>query len=484
MSKSVGKNYIYNLAYQIFLILIPILVTPYVARILGEEGSGQYSFCFSITSYFLLFAQLGFNIYGQRAIAKVQNDEISRSRVFWEIVLARIFSVLATCFIYALLILFGLDQKYKTLTWILGINLVAVIFDISFFFQGMEEFGKIVIRSGITKLLSIICIFIFVKTENDLWIYALIQMCCIALSNILLWSGIKKYIVKTDRKTINPFRHFKATFILFLPTIATAIYTSLDKTMIGLITGLDSENGNYEYSEKIVKMALTVITSLGTVLTSRNAKKLIEGDLEGVRNNVYSATKFVFFVGVPLMLGSIAIADNFMPWYLGNGYDKAANLMKLLSPIILIIGLSNVFGLQYLVPAEKDKQFLIAIIVGAVTNFALNMVLIRFYQSYGAAIATVVAELVVTGTMFFFVRKEIKLTKILFGVWKYVLAGAIMFVGCYFVGRFMPTGVANTVVTVAVGMVLYAVCLLALRDKYAFGFIKKILKRKKNTNAK
>lgn len=303
-----------------------------------------------------------------------------------------------------------------------------------------------------------------------------------------------KNLVKVPLKEIHPLSHLIPTLILFLPTIATSIYTSLDKTLIGLLVPgevveqlpdgttivkkiADIENGNYEYAEKLVKMALTVITSLGIVMIPRNTKYYAEGKIEEVENNIYVTSKIVFMLGIPLMLGCIAIADNLIPWYLGDSYSKAANLMKLLSPIILIIGFSNVFGLQFLIPTGQDKKFTIAIVIGAITNLCLNLFFIHFWQSYGAAIATLIAEFLVTMVMYLFIKKHIHLWKILLNSWKYILAGIGMFVPCYFVGMKLSSSILNTFLIVAIGAGIYGILLLILRDEFLIKGIQKIIRK-------
>lgn len=495
--KSLGKNYIYNLIYQLFLLIVPIAVTPYVARVLGEDGSGKYSFSFSILTYFTLFAALGFSTYAQREMAKYQGDKGKQSILFWEIFIARLIPVFLTLLVYGILIgckVYGAD--YTVLMTIMSLNVIAIAFDIAFFHQANEEFGRMVISNIIVKALGIASIFLFVKTHEDLWIYTLIQSLTILLGYLALWAHVPKNLTRVPLKEIHPFKHLLPTLILFLPTIATSIYTSLDKTLIGLLIPgevieklpdgtevvkkiADIENGNYEYAEKLVKMALTIITSLGIVMIPRNTKYYAEGKIEEVEKNIYITSKIVFMLGIPLVLGCIAVADNLIPWYLGDTYTKAANLMKLLSPIILIIGFSNIFGLQFLIPTGQDKKFTIAIIIGAVTNLCLNLVLIRYWQSYGAAIATLIAEFLVTTVMYIFIRKHIRLWKILLNSWKYALAGIGMFVPCYFVGLKLSASILNTFIIVIMGVGIYGVLLLILRDKFLMMGIKKIIRKVK-----
>lgn len=492
--KSLGRNYIYNLIYQLFLLIVPIAVTPYVARVLGDGGSGQYSFSFSILTYFTLFATLGFSTYAQREMAKHQGDKEKQSVLFWEICIARLIPIVLSLVIYYSLIgcnVYG--QAYNVLMQIMAINVIAVAFDIAFFYQANEEFGKMVIINIIVKSLGFASVFIFVKDYHDLWKYTLIQSLTVLLGYLALWVHLPFNIKKVSLKQIHPWKHLIPSLILFLPTIATSVYTSLDKTLIGLLVPgevvvtlengeqvvkkiSDIENGNYEYAEKLVKMALTIITSLGIVMIPRNTKCYSEGKIEEVKGNIYSTLKIVFMLGIPLMLGCIVIADNIIPWYLGGEYTKAANLMKLLSPLILLIGFSNVFGLQFLIPTGRDKQYTISIIIGAVSNLCLNLIMIRFWKSYGAAIATIVAEAIVSIVMYIFVHKQISFLKVLLSSWKYVLAGIVMFIPCYYIGLKLESSILNTFIIVTIGVLTYGIMLLILRDEFLMRQIKKSFK--------
>lgn len=467
MKRSVKKNYILNLIYEVYALIIPLAVTPYVSRVLGENASGRYSFTYSICTYFTLFAALGFNRYAQRLIAQYQGMAEKQSIAFYEIIIARFFSVGFTLIVYYALIIFDCyDAKYSQLMTIMSINIIAVAFDIAFFFQGNEEFGKIVFRNIIIKTSGFICIFAFVKGPNDLWIYTLIQSLIVGVNAISLWVYMPRYLVKIEWRNIRPLRHIPKTLVLFLPTIATSVYTSLDKTLIGIITANEVENGNYEYASQLVRMAMTVITSLGTVMIPRNSQQIASGNLKKVEDNIYYSSRFVFFVGIPLTFGLMAISEKFMPWYLGPGYDKAALLVMILSPLIIIVGLSNVFGLQFLIPNNEDKKFTMAIILGAVTNFLLNCIMIKNWGSYGAALASIIAELVVTITMLIMVRKHIDFVHVLLDSWKYFLSGSAMYLVCSWYSRLFSFGFMNLILTIIIGALVYFGLLLILRDEY------------------
>jgi len=478
--KSIKKNYFYNLIYQLFLVIVPILVTPYLARILNADGTGKYAYTYSYVTYFTLVASLGFGFYAQRLIARDRDDKHKQSVDFWEVVIARLIPSIITIIVYFVLTSLNVyGDAYNTLMIFQSFHLIAVIFDITFLLQGNEEFGKIALRNFIIKALSIASIFIFVKKYEDLWIYVLIQSLTILLSNISLWLYLPKMLDKVKLKELNIWRHFIPSIILFLPQIATSVYVVLDKTLIGLITHDDSFTGNYNNAQKLIQMSQTVITSLGAVFVSRNSALIKQGKMDHLKSNINIVIKFVFFVSIPMILGIIAVSDNLMPWYLGQNYgtentNQVIVLMKILSPIIVIIGLSNVFGLQLLIPLGKDIKFTLAVTTGSIVNLILNLILIPRIGAYGAAIGTICAELCVTIIMLCFVHKYFNLIKIILSSWKCIVAGVIMFVACYFEAKYFPSNWKYTALIIFTGISVYFIILLLLREKMLTSSIKSV----------
>ena len=488
--RSIKRNYLYNLLYQIFALLTPLVVTPYISRVLGSAGIGQYSFTYSISTYFVLVAAFGFGYYAQREIARAQGDKHQQSVVFFEIIIARSASVFISLFIYVLLLFTGVYEKvYEPLMWIMAINVISPLFDVAFVFQGNEEFGIIAIRNIIIRVLGVALVLIFVKNESHVWLYALCQSLILIVSNLSLWPNLRKVITRVPFRELRIKRHFCPTLRLFIPTVAISVYTMFDKTLIGLLvpgeTSVDGvekkisdiENGYYDQAEKLVKMAMTVLTSLGTVMIPRNSQAIAAGDLDQFKSNINKAIRFVFFLGVPLLFGIAAVSFNFSPWFFGNGYEKVPYLMMVLSPLVLIIGLSNVLGIQYLLPQKEDKKYTIAIVSGALLNLALNLVFIPFFWSYGACIATIIAELLVTSLMFVFARKDISFFKTVFSSWMYILSGAMMFLSVFFTQRFLTSSVTHTLLLIAEGVVIYIGLLFALRDKLLLGYTRQLWRR-------
>jgi len=274
--KSIKKNYIFNLIYQITLIIVPLIVTPYLSRVLLDDGVGKYSFSLSLISYFTLFATFGFDHYSQREMAKCQGDKNKQSVLFWEIIISRAIPVFASLFIHVILLLTNVYGDYSIIMQILTLNVISIAFDVSFFFQANEEFAKLTIRNVIIKTIGTILIFVLVKQRSDLWIYALIQSGMTVVSALSLLPSLIKRIKKVKLKEIKPLKHLWPAFKLLIPSIAISLYTIMDKSLIGFITQSNSQNGIYEQAEKIVKLCLTIITALVVIYKKQSEYKDIK----------------------------------------------------------------------------------------------------------------------------------------------------------------------------------------------------------------
>lgn len=472
MKKSVTKNYIYNLTYQVLVLILPLITTPYVSRILGAENIGIYSYTLSISAYFILFGSLGIALYGQREIAYHQKNKKEYSKIFFEIIILRCITMVISMLIFYFA--FVNDNQYQMYYKVLLLEMIGNCIDISWFFQGLEEFKKTVTRNMIVKLISVISIFAFVKTKDDLYTYFIIYVLSILIGNGSLWLYLPKYICKVSLKDVHFTKHLKPTIGLFVPQIAAQIYTVLDKTMIGAIILNKSEVGYYDQSQKVIKVLLTVITSLGTVMLPRIASSYADKKGDTIKAYMKKSFNMVFFLAFPIIFGVIAVSNAFVPVFFGEGYDKVSLLMKIISPILLLIGLSNVIGTQYLLPTKRQKEFTISVVMGAITNFIMNMSLIWKWGALGASIGTVIAETIVTAVQAYFVRKNFKLKEVAKLGKNYLFASIIMFVICLIIGNNISSNIISIVVQVLVGVVVYAVCLLILKDEFTSDTINKI----------
>ena len=475
--KSVKINYFYNLIYNLLTLLLPLLTTPYLSRVLGVENIGIYGFTNSIVTYFVLFGCLGTTLYGQREIAYVQDDKEKQSKVFYEIFFVKLISMFISILLYGFS--FCLDGKLSLYYQILLIYLVANVFDISWYLQGIEEFDKTVIRNLIVKVLSIILIFVLVKKPDDLWIYFTIFAGSELLGNITMWIYVPKYLNKPNFKKLNLKKHLKPILMLFIPQIAIKVYTVLDKTMIGVISGNMNDVGFYEQGQNIVRALIVIITAYGTVMASRIAYTYKNSDKKKTIKYLKSSFRFSWLLGIPLMLGTIAVADKLVPWFFGDGYDPVSNIIKFTSPLIIAIGLNNVLGMQYLVPIGRQKDFTTAVVIGALSNFVLNNILIRLFGTIGAVIASVLAETIILIYELYVTRKEFNWLMIFNGIFKYLIAGIIMFIVIYNIELHLGVSLLNTFIVFIIGVITYFIMLLLLRDSYILDNLNILLKKVK-----
>ena len=477
-SKSIKKNYIYNLLQQMLALITPLITIPYISRVIGAEGIGIYSYTSSVVLYFAMFAALGTISYGQREISYVQDNKEKRTQVFWNTEIRCIITTLIVLCTYVPFVLY--QEQYRLIYAILTIHIIDVIFNISWFFMGMEEFGTIVRCNVIVRILNLAFIFIFVKDANDLPIYVFGLTVVMLLGNLSLWPFLPKFIGRPKIKEIHPFKDFMVVLSMFVPTIAISIYTVLDKIMIGVLTQNAAENGFYDQSIKMSRMALTFVTALGTVMVPRIGFLFEKKDQQQIKMFMYRSYKFVGLLGIPLCLGIIGTASNFVPWFYGPGFDRVVPILSTLSLIIFAIGISNVTGVQYLVPTQRQNTLTITVLIGAAFNVICNLIFIPNYGALGAAIASVLAEIVIAIVQLFVVRKELSCVTIVKNFIKYLIAGLFMLFILKLIGFHLKPSVLNTFILIFAGSAIYITVLFLLKDEFFITNVKNMKQIVKN----
>jgi O-antigen/teichoic acid export membrane protein len=418
------KNYLYNTAYQLFALIIPLITTPYISRVLGSEGVGTFAYTNSVIQYFVLIGSVGISMYGNRVIAYERDNRKKMSESFWSLVIIRFVFVI---FAYGLFIVFLLfRERFREEYLVQSIQIIAVAFDISWLFMGLEDFKTTVIRNFFVKLISTISIFIFVKDEHDIVGYILILGLSTLLGNLTLWTYLKSVIDKFEFRNLQFYRHIKGSFILFIPQISMQFYLVLNKTMLGAMVGVKSA-GYYENTDKIVKVSLTVITAVVTVMMPRMANTFAKRDFTKLNNYLTTTIDFVTFGGVLLTSGLAALAPTFSSWFMGQEFSYTGVLIPVLALVCLPIAWSSVLGGQYLVMIGKEKMFTISVTCGAVINVLANWLLIPAKGAMGSVLATVIAETAITMIDLFYVGKVVSLKKLFSAKWQYLLAGFVSF---------------------------------------------------------
>lgn len=478
-AESIKKNYVYNTLYQILTLITPLITTPYVSRVLGTNGLGIYSYTNSIVTYFTLFAALGTASYGQREIAMHRDSPEESSRLFWEIELLSVATTGVATAAWVIWIL--LSTRYTIYYAVLTITLVAAAFDISWYFGGFEHFKYITIRNTIVKLAGIALLFIFVRSKNDTVLYVAIMASTGLLGNISMWTYLPKMLVHVDKRSIHPFRkHLKQTLAYFIPTIATSVYTVLDKTMIGAIEKTPDENAYYEQATKIIRMMESLLFSLNTVMSARQSYLFSTGRTDEIKKKIDQSFDYLFALAIPLMFGLMGVARNFVPWFFGKDFEPVVKILCVMSPLPWVISISNILGSQYLTPSGQRARSSKGIITGACVNFALNSLLIPRYGAAGATIASVAAELVISIIYVHMSKGFVSWGQLGRIAAKKVVAGFVMFLVVWAIGWHHEGSIVITIVQIVAGAAVYGVMLLAMRDtfiKEAFRMVKAKLGR-------
>lgn len=480
MNKKTIKNYIYNLIQQVLLVVSPLITIPFLSRSLGAEGIGAYSYAFALTNYFTLVATLGCDVYGRREISYVKNSLIDRSKKFWSI---QIIKTICTLLVSIFYIAFSLNNANKVLLLILTFHLINVPLNIGWFYQGTEKFKKITVRTVFLKLAELLFVIFCIHSKNDLIKYTFGSSFINFLTFFVLWLDIKNDI-KFEKIALKDIKYdLKNCLQFFLPAIATSIYTLLDKTMLGTLTGSYIENGYYEQAQKINIVLLRVVLSLGLVLLPQIASAFKEGNKKQVNEFINKSGKYVFFISLPIAFGLICVSDNFVPWFFGNGYDKVSELLKLSGFILIIQGLDDVFGMQYLVNVGKQKQYIISLFSGAAMNFIFNLILIPKFASAGAIIASFLGELVIVLIQMYYVRKNINLKEFFKQSKNYLIASLAMLIVIP-LGRFLKNSILNTTLITGAGALMYFITLVILKDNTLINVIKKLKDKIKSKSIK
>lgn len=458
---SIKKNVFLSTCYQILNIILPLITAPYISRVIGSEGIGKYSFASSIQAYFSLFAALGTGIYGTREIAIHRNDIQERSRLFWEIELLSV--ITSSVMLCGWMILVITQKQYIYL--LLTINLINTMADISWFYNGLEEFKITVIRNACVRIVGAILVFMFVKKTEDLYLYVGITATTSLLGTFSLWIALPKYVVRAKLELNRIPRHFKQTMVYFIPSVATSVYTVLDKTLIGVVTQNAYENGYYEQATKIISMIKAVtFASINNVLRSRISFLFSEKRYDEIKERILKSIDYILTIGFGSVFGLIGISKRFVPWFFGDGYDQVIDLLIMMSPLVLIIGISNCLGSHYYTPAGLKKVSAKFIVAGAIVNLVFNIMLIPRFQARGAVVSSVIAETLIT---ILYVRNcngYVTWKKLLLLGWKKAAAGAIMAIAVYYVGTIMKMDSLAVILQVIVGIIVYGVVCLLLKD--------------------
>ncbi|MFD1483993.1 flippase [Lacticaseibacillus baoqingensis] len=470
------KNFLWNAGYQVFVLIVPLITVPYVNRVLGPTGVGINAFTNSVVQYFILLGSLGINLYGNRETAYRRDRPEQLAKLFWEIALIRFICIGLSVLIY-LAFVFSVD-RYRVFYLAQGLMLVAAAFDISWFFQGLENFRVTVLRNIFVRLASLVMVFTFVKTANDTGLYIVIIAGSQLAGNLTFWPSIRRYVHGLPKLSeLHLVRHLRPSLLLLVPQLATQIYLQLNKTMLGMLQGVTA-SGFYDNSDKIIKMLLAIVTATGTVLLPHVAHSFANGDKAAVHRSLETSMHVVLVMAFPLALGISSVSDTFTYYFFSAKFMPVAQLMAVESIVVIPIAIASAVGVQYLLPTNQMRPYTTSVVLGSIANIILNVPLILLWGTMGAVIATILSESIVTGYQVYYVRRQIKLRRLFSEAWKYLAASVIMYAVIRVLDHVLGQRIVALVIEVLVGMGVYVVALLLLRPRVILGYVQEFMHKR------
>ncbi|MBP3803800.1 MAG: flippase [Oribacterium sp.] len=467
--QSIKTNAVLNLIKTLMSVLFPLITFPYASRVLLPEGIGKVQFASSIISYFSLLATLGITSYGVREGAKYRDSKEKLSIFAKEIFTINALSTLISyAILFVLIFIVPKFYEYRNLLIVSSSSILFTALGMEWLYTALEDFKYITIRSISFQFLSLILLFAFVHTKDDVLEYAAISVVSSVGSNAFNFINSRKYInFKGIRvKLLDLKKHIGPVLILFIMVVTSSIYTILDTSMLGFLTN-DYQVGLYTAATKINRIVLNLVVSIGAVLLPRLSYYKGTNDNEKFLKLAYKSADLILALSIPAAIGLSVLSDCVIEVISGVEYMGAVPVMRIINPIIIIVGMSNFLGVQLFMPLRKERWTLYSDLAGAFCNLSLNMMLIPSCGALGAAIASLVAELVVTGVQMYLARKYVSISSIMLGIIKYLIMGAIMGAVVLLSSSVQMAAIMKLVFGIVSGLIIYCVELLITKNQWA-----------------
>ena len=450
----------YNVAYRMFSVLLPLVTAPYLSRTVGTEGVGLYSCAWSVSYVFVLIGMLGLNDYGVRTVAQARDSREELDETFsaiWQMQLLVAGVTLLGWFGYVFLV----AGEEKEIAFHLTLMSVSCLCCFDWCLMGLDIFRPIALRNTFIKSAAAVCVFLLVKSRDDLWIYAFVWSLATLLGNLsCVWSlrGKVRYRPVPQRESL---KHLKPCAVLFISVMAVNVYRTMDKVMVSAIAGM-TENGLYENAEKIIYCLSGFISAIGTVMMPKVAHMQKHGETERIARHIEKSMDWILCMVSAMAFGVAAVADRFAPLFYGEDFAYSGTLMAPLAFTLIMIGFANVIRTQVVLPQKRDGIFVKSVCAGAAVNLIVNACLIPPMKSMGAVVGTLMAEFTVPLVQYIILRKELPYRKYLSFVLLYGIIGGIMWLGVRWIGRVIPwDGWIGLGVQVVGGILIYGtLCLL------------------------
>ena len=450
---SLKKNIVYNVLYQILAVIVPFITSPYLARVLGAEQIGVYSFTYSIAFYFMILSMLGISNYGNRTIAQVRTSREHLNQEF-----SNIYAVQLTCalvmtisyLIYATVFV----NSFQIVAYIQVLHVLSYATDVSWFFYGLEEFRITVARNSFVKLLTLISIFTFVKSPNDIYLYTFIMAGSTLLGQLITWPFLLKQVTFVRPSLGKIKKHIKPIVILFFPVLAVSIFSFLDKIMLGMYSSL-KETAFYENSDKIISIPKALIQAFGAVMLPRTVHLLSIGEEQKSLEYVDKTMWVALVITMGCAFGLSGVSATFAPVYWGEEFRASSQIIAGMTPALVFSAFGNVIRTQFLIPRSFDKEYTVSLLYGAIVNILINILLIPKIGAMGAVIGTIVAELVLCCYQTWIARNYLHIREYLINAGILFLIGSVMYMVLILISSILPISLLTLIIEIIVGAMIY-----------------------------
>lgn len=394
MAKSIKKNFLYSSLLTTANYIFSFITYPYVSRVLGVTNIGICNFVDSIINYYILFAMMGVGVVGIREIASNRNDKEKLNKAFNSLFVLNFIST--TIMLVTLIVsVFAVPKLYehRELMWVGALKLVFNYLLISWLYQGLEEFRYVTIRSIAIKCIYVVGVFLFVHTKNDYPIYYFL-MALMTMVNAVVNIVYSRKFVKYSFRGISIRRYLKPFLTFGLYTLLTSMYTSFNVAYLGFVSG-ETEVGYYTTATKICGILLSLYTAFTGVMLPRMSSLLSNGEIEKFKGLLARSFNILMAFAIPIAIFSMIMSPEIIRIISGNGYEGAIVPMRIVMPLIIIIGYEQILVIQALMPLKRDRVILCNSTIGAVVGIGLNLLLVSQLDSVGSAIVWIFSELTI-----------------------------------------------------------------------------------------
>ena len=456
---STRKNTLYNMAYRLFSMLLPLVTAPWLSRAVGTEGVGLYGYAWAISYTFCLVGLLGLENYGPRAIAQSKDDAAQLNRTFSAIWKMQLLVAGLTLLVWCGYVGFVAGEE-KQIAFHLTLMSVSCLVNVDWCLMGLDQFRPIALRNTVVKLLAAAAVFIFVRKPEDLWIYAFVWSLSTFIGCASCFVSLRGKVKFVSVPWKEALTHLKPCAVLSISVIAVSVYRQMSKVMIGALSDMH-QTGLYENADKIILCLAGFISAIGTVMLPKVSHMTAQGRMEDVKKHIDASMDLVMCMVCALGFGLASVAKEFAPLFFGADFAESGLLMIPLSMTLLTIGFANVIRTQWVLPQKRDGIFVKSVLIGAGVNVALNALLIPRFGAMGAVGATLAAELSVPVVQFVILRRELPFGRYLRYGLVYSAIGLAM-CGVVRLAALLPVGGwLGLAVQVAAGGIAYiSLCLL------------------------